>query len=87
VASQSSFRRTVPVHELDGLFVEPDHMSAGVRRAPVEDAAARVRSGAEAVEVTTGPAQAFYEKVGFNPIGTAHTRFDPAVRMRGDLQR
>ena len=30
-----------PVHELDGLFVEPDHMSAGVGRALVEDAAGR----------------------------------------------
>ena len=29
------------VHELDGLFVEPDHMLGGVGRALVEDAAAR----------------------------------------------
>jgi len=75
------------VHELDGLFVEPDQMSSG-GRALVEDAAARASDqGAEALEVTAGPAQAFYERVGFNLIGPAQTRFGPAVRMRRDLQR
>jgi GNAT superfamily N-acetyltransferase len=77
-----------PVHELDGLFVEPDQMSSGVGRALVEDAAARASDqGAEALEVTAGPAQAFYERVGFNLIGPAQTRFGPAIRMRRDLQR
>jgi GNAT superfamily N-acetyltransferase len=77
-----------PVHELDGLFVEPDQMSAGVGRALVEDAAARASDqGAEALEVTAGPAQGFYERVDFNLIGVAQTRFGPAVRMRRDLQR
>jgi len=77
-----------PIHELDGLFVEPDHMSSGVGRALIEDAAARgAEQGAQALEVTVGPAQGFYERVGFNLIGTAQTRFGPAVRMRRDLQR
>ena len=77
-----------PVHELDGLFVEPDQMSAGVGRALVEDAVARASDqGAEALEVTAGPAQGFYERVGFKLIGAAQTRFGPAVRMRRDLQR
>ena len=76
------------VHELDGLFVEPDQMSSGVGRALVEDAAAGASDqGAEALEVTAGPAQAFYERVGFNLIGSAQTRFGPAVRMRRDLKR
>ena len=76
------------VHELDGLFVEPSQMSSGVGRALVEDAAARATElGAEALEVTAGPAQGFYERVGFNVIGAAQTRFGPAVRMRRDLQR
>jgi GNAT superfamily N-acetyltransferase len=67
------------VHELDGLFVEPDQMSSGVGRALVEDAAARASDqGAEALEVTAGPAHAFYERVGFNLTGPAHTRFGPA---------
>jgi GNAT superfamily N-acetyltransferase len=35
------FSANGPAHELDGLFVEPDQMSAGVGRALVEDAAAR----------------------------------------------
>jgi GNAT superfamily N-acetyltransferase len=75
-----------PVHELDGLFVDPDQMASGVGRALVEDAASRASSqGAEALEVTAGPAQGFYERVGFRLIGTAQTRFGPAVRMRRDL--
>jgi GNAT superfamily N-acetyltransferase len=75
-----------PVHELDGLFVEPDRV--GVGRALIEDAAARAADqSAEALEVTAGPAQGFYEKVGFSPIGVAQTRFGPAVRMRRELQR
>ncbi len=76
------------VHELDGLFVEPDHMRCGVGRALVRDAAARAaRAGADRLEVTAGPAQGFYEKVGFQLVGTAETRFGPAVRMRRRLQR
>jgi GNAT superfamily N-acetyltransferase len=76
------------VHELDGLFVEPDHMFAGVGRALVEDAGARASDqGAAALEVTAGPAQGFYERVGFTLIGVAQTRFGPAVRMRRDLPR
>src|SRR5437868_6492452 len=77
-----------PVHELDGLFVDPNQMFSGVGRALVEDAAARASDqGAEALEVTAGPAQAFYERVGFNLTGPAQTRFGPAVRMRRDLKR
>jgi GNAT superfamily N-acetyltransferase len=71
------------VHELDGLFVEPGHMQRGLGRALVEDAAARAaRAGAASLEVTAGPAQGFYERVGFALIGRAETRFGPAVRMR-----
>ncbi len=77
-----------PVHELEGLFVEPAQLSSGVGRALVEDAAARAsEQGAESLEVTAGPAQGFYEKVGFTLIGSAQTRFGPAVQLRRDLQR
>jgi GNAT superfamily N-acetyltransferase len=72
--------------ELDGLFVEPAHMRCGVGRALVEDAIARAsREGAKYLEVTAGPAQAFYERMGFELIGAAQTRFGPAVRMRREL--
>jgi GNAT superfamily N-acetyltransferase len=75
------------VHELDGLFVEPNEMSGGIGRALVEDAAARAAAqGATSLEVTAGPAQGFDEKVGFYLTGAAQTRFGPAVRMRRDLQ-
>jgi GNAT superfamily N-acetyltransferase len=75
------------VHELDGLFVEPDEMSAGVGRALVDDAAARAaHQGAASLDVTAGPAQGFYEKVGFHLTGTTQTRFGPAVRMRRPLR-
>jgi GNAT superfamily N-acetyltransferase len=73
-------------HELDGLFVEPDHMQRGVGRALVDDAAARAaRRGGRCLEVTAGPAQPFYERVGFHQCDTTQTRFGPAVRMRRDL--
>ena len=71
------------VHELDGLFVEPGHMGGGVGRALVEDAAASARTnGATRLMVTTGPAEGFYERVGFEVVGEDVTRFGPAVRMR-----
>ena len=74
------------VHELDGLFVEPGRMHGGVGRALVEDAAERAaRAGAVSLEVTAGPAQGFYERVGFELLGSAETRFGPAVRMRRRL--
>ena len=74
------------IHELDGLFVEPDYLRGGVGRALVQDAAERaVRAGAELLEVTAGPAQGFYERVGFQVVGAAETPFGPAVRMRRRL--
>jgi len=73
-------------HELDGLFVEPAHMRRGVGRMLVEDAVARAfREGAEYLEVTAGPAEGFYEKLGFQLVGAAQTRFGPAVRMHRTL--
>jgi GNAT superfamily N-acetyltransferase len=76
-----------PAHELDGLFVEPAHLERGVGRALVEDAAEREsHDGAECLEVTAGPAQGFYEKAGFLLVGSAETRFGPAVRMRRRLR-
>jgi len=75
------------VHELDGLFVEPEYMHRGVGRALVQDAATRTsRAGGECLEVTAGPAQGFYERVGFDLVGSAQTRFGPAVRMRRALR-
>jgi GNAT superfamily N-acetyltransferase len=75
------------VHELDGLFVEPAQMYRGVGRALIEDAVVRATaSGAACLEVTAGPARAFYEKVGFTVVGAAETRFGPAVRMRRQLE-
>ena len=63
-------------------------MHHGVGRLLVEDGVARAaREGAEGLEVVAGPAQAFYEKVGFELIGAAETRFGPAVRMRREVQR
>jgi GNAT superfamily N-acetyltransferase len=72
--------------ELDGLFVEPDHMHQGVGRALIEDAVPRTAArGKACLDVTAGPAQGFYERTGFHLIGDAETRFGPAVRMRRNI--
>jgi N-acetylglutamate synthase-like GNAT family acetyltransferase len=69
--------------ELDGLFVEPDRMRAGVGRRLIEDAARIARErGAPRIDVVANPqAVAFYEAVGFTVVGDAQTRFGPAPRM------
>ena len=75
--------RSADACELDGLFVEPERMRAGVGRRLVEDAkrVARVR-GATRIDVVANPqALAFYEAVGFRPAGEAQTRFGSAPRM------
>ena len=74
------------VHELDGLFVEPDYLRGGGGRARVQKAAHRARrAGAARREGTPPPAPGVYEKVGFQVVGAAETRFGPAVRMRRRL--
>ncbi len=73
-------------HELDGLFVEPARMRRGIGRALVQDACRRAHAnGALRLEVIAGPAQPFYEKLGFAATASAETRFGPAVRMRRRL--
>jgi GNAT superfamily N-acetyltransferase len=86
------FLVTIPrreaIHELDGLFVEAGQMRRGVGRALVEDAVARAADNAAVrLEVTAGPAQAFYERVGCTVIGDAQTRFGPAVPIQRELRR
>lgn len=78
--------RSAEAHELDGLFVEPGHMYLGIGRMLVDDACRRARAaGARVLDVIAGPAQGFYEKVGFVAADAAETRFGPAVRMRKQL--
>ncbi len=63
-------------------------MRRGIGRALVEDAVDRATStGGDCMEVTAGPAQGFYERIGFHVIGTTQTRFAPAVRMRREFTR
>ena len=74
------------IDELDGLFVEPRHLKRGIGRALIDDAVARAAArGGRRLEVTAGPAQGFYERTGFRVIGSAQTRFGPAVRMGRDI--
>lgn len=75
------------IDELDGLFVEPRHLKRGIGRALIDDAVARAAArGTRRLEVTAGPAQGFYERTGFDVIGSAETRFGPAVRMGRDVE-
>ena len=55
----------------------------GVGRRLVEDAKRIARErGATRIDVVANPqAVAFYEAVGFKPVGEAQTRFGPAPRM------
>lgn len=74
--------------ELDDLFVEPDVMRQGVGRLLVEDVAARAAAaGARFVDVIANEnALGFYERVGFEIIGWAPTRFRAAPRMSRELE-
>jgi len=73
--------------ELDDLFVEPDSMRRGVGRLLVRDVATRAAAaGASHVDVIANPnALGFYERLGFETIGQASTRFGSAPRMSLDL--
>jgi len=69
--------------ELDGLFVEPDRMRRGIGRLLIDDAVRIARSrGAQRIDVVANQqALAFYERMGFEYVGEAQTRFGPAPRM------
>jgi GNAT superfamily N-acetyltransferase len=75
------------VEELDGLFVEPDLMRAGIGRVLVEDAVTvALARGVTRLEVTANPrALGFYERVGFVADHEVPTQFGPAIRMHRDL--
>ena len=73
--------------ELDGLFVEPEHMRRGIGRQLIEDAVTIARRRRRPrIEVTANPtALEFYAALGFVTDGEAPTRFGPAIRMHLDL--
>jgi GNAT superfamily N-acetyltransferase len=77
------FERSGDACELDGLFVEPERMRAGIGRALIQDARRIARdNGAARIDVIANPqALEFYAAVGFVPAGEARTRFGPAPRM------
>lgn len=78
---------TEGVLELEDLFVAPEWMRNGIATLLVHDIARTARQRhVSGVEVTANPhALAFYQRVGFRPVGQAQTRFGPAPRMRLDL--
>ena len=69
--------------QLDGLFVEPDHMRGGIGRLLVDDAEHRARAaGWPCLAVVANPnALGFYERLGFTAGDLVATRFGPAVPM------
>ena len=74
--------------ELDALFVEPEMRRHGIGRALVEHCATVARTrGSTGLHVVGNPhAEAFYIACGFEPIGTAETRFGAGFLFRKRLQ-
>ncbi len=73
--------------ELDGLFVEPEMRRRGIARSMVEHCV-RIAGGrgSRALHVVGNfHAEGFYVACGFSRIGTAETRFGPALLMRRPL--
>ena len=69
--------------DIDGLFVAPDHLRAGVGTALVADIVERMRrDGVERLTVLANPnALPFYERVGFRSIEWRATAFKSAMWM------
>jgi GNAT superfamily N-acetyltransferase len=74
--------------EVEDLFVDPDHMRAGVARRLMSDLAAAARhDGITAIQVTANPhAVAYYRSVGFVHLHDTETRFGSAPRMQLSLR-
>jgi len=70
--------------ELDGLFVEPSRWRQGIGRRLVEHCATVARlAQSTALHVIGNPqAQGFYDRCGFECVGTAETRFGIGLRFR-----
>lgn len=73
--------------ELDGLFVEPGAMRAGLGARLVAQAERMaLADGARSLFVIANPdAVAFYRKCGFELVGEAQTQFRPAPTLRKRL--
>jgi len=73
--------------ELDDLFVDPAAMRGGVATRLIASIAAQgARDGYGWIDVTANPhAAQFYASAGFAEVGTAHTRFGDAPRLRRPL--
>ena|SRR5579859_3374932 len=70
--------------ELDALFVDPNMRRRGIARSLVEHCAeaARARKSTALCVIGNPHAKDFYSACGFNVVGTAETRFGPALLMR-----
>jgi GNAT superfamily N-acetyltransferase len=70
--------------ELDGLFVEPSRWRQGIGRRLVDHCATVARlAQSKALHVLGNPqAQGFYDRSGFECVGTAETRFGIGLQFR-----
>jgi GNAT superfamily N-acetyltransferase len=75
--------------ELDGLFIEPDAWRQGMGRLLVEHSVvlARERGAASLHVIGNTHAAAFYRACGFELLGSATTRFGPALSFERRLTR
>jgi len=74
--------------ELDGLFVEPSQWQQGIGRLLVEYCATVARQGrSTALHVIGNPhAAGFYDRCGFERVGTVETRFGIGLLFRKALR-
>jgi GNAT superfamily N-acetyltransferase len=79
--------RQDPDTELDALFVEPHLWGHGVGRVLVERCVTCARArGSAALHVVGNPhAAGFYQRCGFELLGTVETRFGVGLSMRRPL--
>jgi GNAT superfamily N-acetyltransferase len=83
----TGFATVTAACELEDLFVEPELMRHGIGSALVTDAVARAEAAGQTrmTVVAAERTRRFYERNGFVVVGSATTRFAPALLLAREL--